>query len=45
MDIAKGYWRSYWVWRRGTFVRYPIDALDSLFDELGEQSAESVILM
>lgn len=34
-DIAKSIWSSYWVRRRGKFVRYPIDILDVLFDELG----------
>lgn len=33
--IASDIWSSYWVWRRVKFVRYPINTLDILFDELG----------
>lgn len=32
--VATSYWGSYWVQRHGHFVRYPIDSLPSLFDEL-----------
>lgn len=43
--IAQELWKSYWVWRRGRFVRYPTLALPSLMDELGERDeAENVIL-
>ncbi len=35
VDIAKNIWSYYWVMRRGKFVRYPINTLDILFDELG----------
>ena len=34
-DIAESIWSSYWVMRRGRFVRYPINTLAILFDELG----------
>ena len=33
--IAEGIWSSYWMMRRGRFVRYPINTLAILFDELG----------
>jgi len=34
-DIAKELWSNYWVMRRGRFIRYPIDTLSILFEELG----------
>ena len=34
-DIAASIWSSYWVMRRGRFVRYPTSTLAILFDELG----------
>ena len=45
LDIAKSHWTSFWVWRRVKFVRYPIDTLDILFDELGDDAAENIIFM
>ncbi|MFQ5549501.1 MAG: FkbM family methyltransferase [Woeseia sp.] len=33
--IASSIWDDYWVWRNGDYVRYPIDTLNSLMDELG----------
>ncbi len=33
--IVSGLWSSYWVMRRGRFIRYPIAMFDTLFDELG----------
>ena len=34
-EIARTFWSSYWVLRGGKFVKYPIDTLNCLFDELG----------
>ena len=35
ISIIREFWSSYWVLRRGKFVRYPIDVFDTLFAELG----------
>ena len=45
--ITRSIWSYYCVMRRGKFVRYPIDMLDILFDELGYDydSAENVIFI
>lgn len=43
-DIAKDIWSSYWVLRRGRFVKYPIDTLDLLYDELGlEGDSDNIV--
>ncbi len=43
-NIAKSIWSDYWVWRRSKFVRYPIDTLYILFDELGcDEQQDNVI--
>jgi FkbM family methyltransferase len=34
-SIVASIWSNYWVWRRGKFVRYPLNTLDILFDEVG----------
>jgi hypothetical protein len=34
-SVAKDLWSSYWVFRRGRFVKYPIATLDLFYDELG----------
>lgn len=34
-NICSELWSSYWVIRRGRFVRYPIYTLDIFFDEIG----------
>lgn len=34
-SIAEEHWSSYWVLRRGRFVRYPIGILNVFFEELG----------
>lgn len=36
-DIAEGYWKSFWVWRRRNFVQYPINLLNTIFLELGNE--------
>ncbi len=36
-EIAAGLWGDYWVCEEEEFVRRPIDALDTLFDELGDE--------
>jgi FkbM family methyltransferase len=33
--LAQQYWSDYWVFRRGKYVRFPIAALESLFQEIG----------
>lgn len=33
--IASSFWAHYWVWREGKYVRYPLDTLTNLIDELG----------
>jgi FkbM family methyltransferase len=43
-DIAKGIWSHYCVRRRRGFVRYPINTLDSLFDELGYDGISENVL-
>jgi len=45
--IARSLWSYYCVMRRGKFVRYPMDMLDILFDELGYDydSAANVIFI
>jgi len=35
IHVVARHWSSYWVRRRGTFVRYPISVLSCFFDELG----------
>jgi FkbM family methyltransferase len=43
-DLAAELWSSYWVMRREKFVRYPIQMLDVLFDEIGyERYSANVI--
>lgn len=43
-ELVTGIWRSFWVKRRGRFVRYPILAFRSFLDELGpEGSYDNVI--
>ena len=43
-NIAKDIWSNYWVFRRGRFVKYPIDTLDLLYDELGmEGDSDNII--
>jgi FkbM family methyltransferase len=43
-DIAKHIWSSYWVLRRGRFVKYPIAILDLFYDELGlEGDSDNII--
>lgn len=45
-ELARRYWSSYWVPRRGRFVQYPIDVLPSLFQELGEEGGhENVVFL
>ena len=42
--IAKDTWSSYWVLRRGRFVKYPIETLDLFYDELGmEGDSDNII--
>ena len=36
-NIAESIWSSYWVWREGSFVRYPISVLGDFFAELGDE--------
>lgn len=44
-EIVSSLWSSYWVTRQGRFIRYPVAALGSLFDELGDHGAfDNVIL-
>lgn len=38
-DIAKSLWQNYWIRRRGKFIRYPIDTLNTVFAELGYDGA------
>lgn len=43
-ELAGQFWSDYWVLRRRGFVRYPIVALDRLYEELGfDGDFESVI--
>ncbi|MEQ1831108.1 MAG: FkbM family methyltransferase [Pirellula sp.] len=42
-QIAQGFFRDYWVWRRNSFVRYPIELLETYFIELGDDAFDNVI--
>ncbi len=43
-EIAKDIWSGYWVMQKGEFVKYPISALSTLFDELGYDGGHSNVI-
>jgi FkbM family methyltransferase len=43
-NIAKSFWSNYWVMRRGRFIKYPIETLPILFDELGNGRGQTNII-
>jgi FkbM family methyltransferase len=42
-NIAESNWSSYWVSRKGRFVRYPTSILCAFFEELGPDGFQNVV--
>ncbi len=43
-DIVGEIWSTYWIKRRGRFIKYPIDVFYTLFDELGHQGNQDNVI-
>jgi FkbM family methyltransferase len=45
-EIARELWSHYWIRRRGKFIMYPIETLETVFQELGDEGAyDNLIFM
>lgn len=44
-EITRRHWRHFWVRRHGRFVRYPLEVLETFFDELGPDGRGDNILL